>query len=707
MPHVVETTVAGRPLRIETGKFAPQAEGSALISYGDTTLLVTSVSRDHAGTSSYFPLQVEIVERFYAAGKIKGSRFVKREGRSSDWAILTARLTDRAIRPLWPKESRNEVQVIATILSVDFENMPETLALIGASAALSISAAPFEGPIGAVIVGYVEGRLVINPTYEQMEKSSLNLTVAGTREGINMVEAGANEIAEEIMIEALTMAHTEIKKIVALQVELAQRVGATKKIFTQKVLPAEKAALLRERFSSTIAERIAANAAEGGSDADTRTKKLFNDLYEQLAEFVDEEHDEALIHQGLFDVVKGEIRRSILENKTRPDGRQRDQVRHITSEVGLLPTNHGTALFNRGGTQALTIATLGAASDAQLIDSSHLEEEYKKRYIHYYNALPYSVGETGRMGWPKRREIGHGDLAERALEPVLPAQADFPYTMLLVSEVLAQNGSSSMASVCGSTLSLMDAGVPIARPVSGIAMGLVWEDENNYAILSDIQAIEDFCGDMDFKVAGTERGITALQMDIKVKSLSHEVLSTALAQAKAGRAHILGEMLKTLAAPRPELSPYAPKIRALQINPEKIRMVIGTGGKVINKIIEDTGVKIDIEDSGLVMFTSHDAAGIEEAMRIVSGIVADAEVGKIYDATVIKIMDFGAFVEFLPGKEGLVHISHLAPQRVEQVTDILHEGDKLRVKLMEIDRQGRFNLSKKVADAEDAANTSS
>jgi len=695
----VETEVAGRPLSIETGKLAKQAEGSVLIRYGNTVILSTSVSADKARPDAgFFPLSVDIEERFYAAGKIKGSRFVKREGRPSDWAVLMCRLTDRPLRPLFPKESRNEVQIVNTVLSVDFVNEPETLAIIGASAALSISRAPFAGPVSAVTVGYLDGSLRINPTYEELKTSALNLTVAGTKFGITMVEAGANEVTEELMAEALQMAHDEIRKICALQEELVAKLSVQKKTFTQQLLPDSKAAEIAGRFEQEIFRRLDEHAGVGGPEADVQSKNLFDNLYDEVLELTDEETSDGLLKQGLFELVSKCIRSRILENKQRPDGRGLSDVRPIECEVGLLETNHGSALFTRGGTQALTMTTLGSASDAMIVDSSHLEEEFKKRYLHFYNAPPYSVGEAGRMFGPKRREIGHGALAERALEPVLPNAEDFPYTMLLVSEVLGQNGSSSMASVCGSTLSLMDAGVPIRKPVAGIAMGLVWESDNQYAVLSDIQGMEDFCGDMDFKVAGTADGITALQMDIKIDSIKPSLMLEALNQARAGRLHILGKMKEAISEPRPEVSRYAPRIVSLRIKIEKIRDLIGSGGRTINGIVDKTGVKIDIEDDGLVMVSGNNPEKMAEALEIIKGVTSDPEVGKIYQGKVTRIMDFGAFVEILPGKEGLVHISQLAAFRVNQVEDIVKLGEIIPVKLMEIDSQGRLNLSKKAAD---------
>jgi len=699
MINRVETIIAGRTLSLENGLLAPQAEGSVTVRYGDTIVLTTVVTADKPTTADYFPMSVEFAEKYYSAGKIKGSRFVKREGRPSDWAILSGRITDRTLRPLFPKEARNDVQVVSTILSIDFENEPETLSVIGGSAALGLTGAPFEGPVSAVKVGFVDGQLILNPTVTQLESSTLDLLVSGTSDAIVMVEAGAQEVDEAIMVQALGLAHEEIKKICELQKQFLANFTVAPKAFTCRDVSDETMKMLQDKYSATVLERLNTTIFDG-QYPDLKVKHLFNDLQKGLKELVTETTSQVELEQGFFLFVREQIRRNILDKAQRPDKRQLTQVRPIASSVGLIPRTHGSALFTRGGTQALTLTTLGSASDEQIVDGANTDEEFKKRYIHHYNAPPFSVGETGRMMGPKRREIGHGALAERALEPMLPTKDEFPYTMLVVSEVLSQNGSSSMASVCGSTLSLMDAGVPIKRPVAGIAMGLVWESIEKHAILSDIQGMEDFCGDMDFKVAGTEVGITAIQMDIKIKGLSLEVLTKALAQAKEGRMHILGEMAKTMTAPRANLSPYAPKITSIRINPEKIRDVIGSGGKIINKIIADTKTKIDIEDDGLVMVSSTNQDDVNRAIKIIQDLTADVEVGKIYHGTVVKILDFGAFVEILPGKDGLCHISQLAPFRVNKVEDVVKMGDEIDVKVMEIDSMGRYNLSKKAADAQ-------
>lgn len=701
MIHRVEAQIAGRTMTLETGRLAQQAEGSVTIRYGDTVLLSTSVTTDKPRDgASFFPLTVDIIERLYAAGKIKGSRFIKREGRPSDWAILSARLVDRPIRPLFPKESRNDVQLVNTILSVDFENSPDVLGIIGASAALSISPAPFLGPVGAVRVGYIDEKIVVNPSLSRLdEESQLDLVVAGTKDAIVMVESRSNEVSEDVLVEALDQAQQVIREIVALQQKLVDLVNPTEKEFTTDEVDPEMIA----RVDVAIGNKIIAGMKEGRfvdqvASKDLATKELFNALEAELEEHFEDEEELSAAKGAFFSVFKKRLREMILSEGVRPDGRIPTDIRDIQCEVGVLPRAHGSAVFTRGGTQVLNVSTLATSSYQQILDGIDREEEVKKHYMHHYAAQPYSVGETGRTGFTGRREIGHGDLAERALEPVLPSQDDFPYAMRLVSEVLGQNGSSSMASVCGSTLSLMDAGVPIKKPVAGIAMGLIYESGERYQILSDIQGMEDFTGDMDFKVAGTKDGITALQMDIKIKGIPLDVLKKALEQARTGRLHILSKMTEVIAQPREELSPYAPRIISIRIHPDKIRDVIGSGGKIINRIIDETGVQIDIEDDGLVMISSTDVEKAEKARAIVESITADPEVGKSYNGKVVKLMDFGAFVEFMPGREGLVHISQIAEYRVNQVSDELQEGQEVRVKLMEIDSQGRFNLSMKSAE---------
>ncbi len=627
----------------------------------------------------------------YSVGNIPGG-FIKREGRPSEKAILSARLIDRPIRPLFPEGFRNEVQVVATVFSVEQDNPPEILAGIGAAAALHISNIPFDGPTATVAVGLIGDEFILNPTLAQNEESLLNLTVAGTDDAIMMVEAGAKEVSEEACLDAMMFGHDAIKKITAFIEEFRQEALAMG-LAKEKMVPV---------LAAFDPELVA--AVRGFAEADMLTalrtpEKLAREAavdqvkVSTMEKFIEEFPERAKeIAAILEDIEKDHVRRLISIDKIRPDGRGTDEIRPIKVEAGVLPRTHGSGLFTRGQTQVLNVTTLGSSSEDQLLDG--LGVETSKRYMHHYNFPPYSVGETRPMRGPGRREIGHGALAERALEPMIPSLEEFPYTIRLVSEVLESNGSSSMASVCGSTISLMDAGVPIKRPVAGIAMGLIKEGEY-YTILSDIQGLEDHHGDMDFKVAGTAQGVTALQMDIKVDGLSREILADALAQAKKGRMHIMEKILKVIDKPRPEMSPFAPRILTMTIDPDKIREVIGPGGKVIKKIIEETGVKIDIEDSGLVMIATSDAAAGERAMQIVRDLTREVEVGEVYTGKVTRIMNFGAFVEVLPGKEGLVHISHLAEERVNKVEDVVNVGDIITVKVTEIDRQGRVNLSRK------------
>lgn len=687
-----EMQLAGRTLSLETGRLAKQAGGAVFARYGDTCVLVSATaSKTVREGIDFFPLSVEYEEKMYSVGKIPGG-FIKREGRPSEKAILSARLIDRPIRPLFPDGFRNEVQVVATVFCVEQDNAPEILAGIGASAALHISNIPFDGPTACVSVGLVDGQLVLNPTIEQNESSLLNLTVSGTGEAIMMVEAGAKEVPEETCLDAIMFGHEAIKKIAAFIEEFRQEALAMG-LAKEKMVPVlagfdpelEKA--VRDFADADmlsalrVPEKLAREAAVDAVKAAAQEK--FAEAYPEEAKQI------AAI---LEDIEKDHVRKLISIDKIRPDGRATNEIRPITVEAGVLPRTHGSGLFTRGQTQVLNVLTLGSSSEDQLLDGLGLETS--KRYMHHYNFPPYSVGETRPMRGPGRREIGHGALAERALEPMIPPIEEFPYTIRLVSEVLESNGSSSMASVCGSTISLMDAGVPIKRPVAGIAMGLIKEGEY-YTILSDIQGLEDHHGDMDFKVAGTELGVTALQMDIKVDGLSREILADALKQAHEGRMFILGKILEVIPAPRAEMSPYAPRIITMNIDPDKIRDVIGPGGKVIKKIIEETGVKIDIEDSGLVMIATADAAAGERAQQIVRDLTRDVEVGEIYTGKVTRIMAFGAFVEVLPGKEGLVHISQLAEERVNKVEDVVNIGDTITVKVTEIDRQGRVNLSRK------------
>lgn len=679
--------LAGRPLVVEIGKVAEQAHGACMIKYGETVVLVTATaSKAPREGIDFFPLSCDYEEKSYAVGKIPGG-FIKREGRPSEKAVLTSRLMDRPIRPLFPKGYHNDVQVIATVLSVDQNCPPDITAMIGSSVALSISHIPFQGPTGSVAVGMQNGEFVINPTSEQRENNDLNLVLSGTKDAIMMIEAGANELTEQQVVDAIMFGHEEIKKIVAFIEGIAAEVGEPKSEITikeiEEELIAEVKAFATEKMIDAIKTVDKVERIENMDRVKEETVAYFAEKYEENIKDVKE---------VLSKIIKAEIRSMITNEGVRPDDRKLDEIRKITTEVGFLPRTHGSALFTRGQTQAMTITTLGALGDVQILDG--LGEEEEKRYMHHYNFPPYSTGETRFLRGPGRREIGHGALAERALEPMIPSKEDFPYAIRLVSEVLSSNGSSSMASVCGSTLSLLDAGVPLKKMVAGIAMGLVKENDK-VAVLSDIQGMEDFLGDMDFKVAGTDDGITAIQMDIKIAGISRQILETALEQARLGRLHILGKMRESITEPRPELSPYAPKIVKMKINPDKIRDVIGTGGKVINKIIEDTGVKIDIENDGTIFIAAPDQDSGKRAIEIIENIVREPEIGEVYQGKVVKIMNFGAFVEILPGKEGLVHISNIAHERINKVEDVLSVGDAIEVKLMEIDPQGKINLSRK------------
>ena len=692
--HIFEMELGGRTLTIETGKMAKQASGAVLARYGDTAVLVTATaSAEPREGIDFFPLTVDYEEKLYSVGKIPGG-FIKREGRPSESAILFSRLLDRPIRPLFAEGFRNDVQIVATVLSVEQDNAPEITAMIGASAALSLSDIPFNGPIGGVRVGRVNGQFIINPTVEQMEQSDLNLAVAGTADAISMVEAGANELPEDVILEAILFGHEEIKRIVAFVNDMVAVAGKPKREIALFSVPEDMEQAVKEYISDKLNEAVR-NADKHSRDAAVDAVKA--EAMEHFAEIYPEEDKKLsyIMHKTLKNIV----RHMITDEKIRPDGRGIEEVRPITCEVDLLARTHGAALFTRGQTQALTITTLGAIGDEQILDGLGTEES--KRYMHHYNFPAFSVGETRPSRGPGRREIGHGALAERALVPMIPSEDVFPYTIRLVSEILESNGSSSMASVCGSTMSLMSAGVPIKRPVSGVAMGLVKEGDN-YTILTDIQGMEDALGDMDFKVAGTTEGVTAIQMDIKIEGLTKEILTDALAQARRGRMHILGKMLEAIDQPREELSPYAPRIITLQIHPDKIRDVIGPGGKIIKKIIEETGVKIDIEDDGKTFIAAVDMEAGKKAVKMIEDLVREVEVGETYEGKVTRIMNFGAFVEVLPGKEGLVHISQLAKERVEKVEDVVAIGDVVKVKVIEIDRQGRVNLSRKVllTDAE-------
>jgi polyribonucleotide nucleotidyltransferase len=679
--------LGGRPLIIETGKMAKQASGSVLVRYGDTVVLAaaTASAAPREGID-FFPLTVDYEERMYAVGKIPGG-FIKREGRPTEAAILACRLIDRPIRPLFDEGFRNDVHVVTTVLSVDHNNPPDIPAMIGASCALSISDIPFNGPIAGVRVGLVDGQFIINPVVEQQEKSDLNLVVAGTKDAVLMVEAGANEVPEETILDAIMFGHDVIREIIALQEDMMSQVGKPKREMKRYEVPEEIATAVREYVTDNL------KAAVSCADKQTReeqTKQVKDDAVAHFKEIFPDNPKEVSYMIGK--ILKEIVRRMITVDKIRPDGRQLEEVRPITCEVGLLPRVHGSSLFTRGQTQILNALTLGTLSDDQLLDGLGVEDH--KRYIHHYNFPPYSVGETKPMRGPGRREIGHGALAERALLPMIPSETEFPYTIRLVSEAIESNGSTSMGSVCASTLSLMDAGVPIKAPVSGVAMGLV-KDGEHFTILTDIQGLEDALGDMDFKVAGTAKGVTAIQMDIKIAGINRAILETALAQAHRGRMHILGKMLEAIDKPRPDLSPFAPRIITLQIDPDKIRDVIGPGGKIIKKIIEDTGVTIDIEDDGKVFIAAVDQEASKKAVSIIETLVRDVEVGASYLGKVTRLMNFGAFVEILPGKEGLVHISQLALERVAKVEDVVKIGDEILVKVTEIDRQGRINLSRK------------
>ncbi|MFT9597107.1 polyribonucleotide nucleotidyltransferase [Mesobacillus sp.] len=679
---------AGRKLTVEIGQLAKQANGAVLVRYGDTAVLSTATASKEPKNLDFFPLTVNYEERLYAVGKIPGG-FIKREGRPSEKAILASRLIDRPIRPLFADGFRNDVQVISIVMSVDQNCSSEMAAMFGSSLALCVSDIPFEGPIAGVTVGRIDGKFIINPSVEETEKSDMHLVVAGTMDAINMVEAGADEVPEEVMLEAIMYGHDEIKRLIAFQQEIVAQVGKEKREITLFELDKELEAEVRGICEQDMLAAIQVQEKHAREDAIKEVKNSVVARYEEQEADADQLK---MVKQILDKIVKGEVRRLITEDKVRPDGRKLEEIRPLSSEVGLLPRTHGSGLFTRGQTQALSICTLGAMGDVQILDGLGIEEE--KRFMHHYNFPLFSVGETGPIRGPGRREIGHGALGERALEPVIPNEKDFPYTVRLVSEVLESNGSTSQASICASTLALMDAGVPIKAPVAGIAMGLIKSGEH-YSILTDIQGMEDHLGDMDFKVAGTAKGVTALQMDIKIDGLSRQILEEALQQAQKGRMQILESMLATIKEPREQLSKYAPKIITMWIKPDKIRDVIGPSGKQINKIIEETGVKIDIEQDGTVFIGSVDEEMIQKAKKIIEDIVREVEVGEMYLGKVRRIEKFGAFVEIFPGKDGLVHISELAEERVGKVEDVLKLGDELLVKVTEIDKQGRVNLSRK------------
>ncbi|MGQ9531718.1 MAG: polyribonucleotide nucleotidyltransferase [Desulfotomaculales bacterium] len=697
--------VGGRTLWLETGRVAGQANGAVLVGYGETVVLVTATcAREPREGIDFFPLTVDYEERHYAVGRIPGG-FIKREGRPSEKAILSARLIDRPIRPLFPKGMRNEVHVVATILSVDQDCAPDITAMVGASAALTISDIPFAGPIGGVIVGWVEGRPVVNPTVAQAEKSTLHLVVAGTRDAVMMVEAGAHGVPEDVVVQAIEFGHAQVRRLVDFIEDFrreALALGLAKEKFTPIIatIDPELEAAVAPRCEERLREAVRTCISMRLDKADR--EKLLEETKESLvAEFLaDHPEQEAALREIVANIEKRIVRHLILREGVRIDGRACNEIRPVSAEVGVLPRTHGSGLFTRGQTQILTVATLGAVGDEQILDGLDLEES--KRFMHHYNFPPYSTGEARPIRGPGRREIGHGALAERALEPVIPPEDTFPYTIRLVSEVLSSNGSTSMGSVCGSTLALMDAGIPIKAPVSGIAMGLIKEGDE-VQVLTDIQGIEDHLGDMDFKVAGTAEGITALQMDIKIPGVTTDILRQALEQAREARLYILGKMLEVLPAPRKELSPLAPRIIQMVIDPDKIREVIGPGGKVIRRICEETGTEIDIEDDGRIFIAAPTQEAGERARSIIESLTREIAVGQVYRGRVTRITDFGAFVEIvpgvlgLPGKEGLVHISQLAPTRVRRVEDVVKEGDEVLVKVTGYDNQGRIKLSKKEA----------
>ncbi|MGF7048793.1 polyribonucleotide nucleotidyltransferase [Paenibacillus sp. DS2015] len=689
MENRVEMQLGGRTLILETGRFAKQANAAVMVHYGETVVLCTVTASNEPKDLDFFPLTVNYEERLYAVGKIPGG-FIKREGRPSEKAILSSRLTDRPIRPLFPEGFRNDVQVLNLVMSVDQDCAPDIAAMIGTSAALSISDVPFSGPIGGVAVGRKDGQFIINPNTADQAVSDLYLVVAGTKDAIMMVEAEANEVPEEIMLEAIMFGHDEIKKIVATIEELVAKAGKEKMAVKLHAVNDTVNNEVREFAAAQLKEAVKISEKHARQDAidaiNEATVTLFEQKYIETPELMKD------VKEVLHDIVKEEVRRLITHDKVRPDGRNLDEIRKIECDTNILPRTHGTGLFTRGQTQALSVCTLGALGDVQILDG--IDPQESKRFMHHYNFPPFSVGEARPLRAPGRREIGHGALGERAMSKVLPSEEDFPYAIRLVSEVLESNGSTSQASICAGILAMMDAGVPIKAPVAGIAMGLI-KDGDHVSILSDIQGMEDHLGDMDFKVAGTAAGVTAIQMDIKIDGIDRAILHEALNQAKEGRMFILGKMMEAIQQPRTNLSQYAPKIMTMQINPDRIRDVIGAGGKIINKIIEETGVKIDIEQDGRVFIASTNEEMNQKARGIIEGIVRQVEVGEIYVGTVKRIEKFGAFVEILPNKEGLVHISQLSTERVAKCEDVIAIGDSITVKVTEIDQQGRINLSRK------------
>ena len=693
----VETDFCGRKLSLEVGRVGFRTSASVVARYGDTVVLGTAmVSSNSMHGMDYFPLSIDYEEKMYAAGKVSGSRFIKREGRPSDDAILIGRLIDRPIRPLWPKGYRQEVQGVATVLSMDPAFRPDMIAMIAMSAAFMLTGAPFDGPVAGVRVGLKDGKYEAFMPAEELDNGKLDLVVAGTKHGVMMVEAGASEVTEDEVIAAIEFAQDAVQPAIALQEELAKKVGVTAKEYTL-VLPDDS---IQTKVDEWVADKLGDKVRKPYPERN----ELINDLRTKFHDFFAEQfEDEYVALRPEYDeaftmAVHKDVRKGIVEEQVRPDGRKLTEIRQLSSEVGILPRAHGSSLFTRGMTQAMNIVTLAPTSYVQLVDT--MEREGERRYIHHYNAPGYTVGEVRRLGSPGRREIGHGYLAERALTAVLPSEADFPYMIRTVTEIMSQNGSTSMAATCSSCLALMDAGVPLKRPVSGIAMGLMMDGDKPY-VLSDIADAEDFAGDMDFKVTGTTEGITALQMDMKVHGLPVKVLKEALVQGKDGRAHILQHMLETIAEPNKEMSPYAPRVESMTINPDKIREVIGKGGETINKIIAETGAEIDIKDDGTIFLASPDKKSIDAARQYITALTAEPEVGSIYrDVPVVSILDFGAFVQIMPGKDGLVHVSEISEERVNKPSDVLKEGQKVTVKLVAIDERGRLNLSMKQAARE-------
>jgi len=692
-PKTFTLDFQGRTLKFEIGQLAGQANGSVLATYGDTVVLATAVitSAPKQG-ANFLPLTVEFEERLYAAGKIKGSRFVKREGRPQDDAIVKARMIDRALRPRFDQRIRNEIQIINTVLSYDQENDPEILGLLASSLALSISNIPWNGPLAAVKLARDGQNLIVNPTYEQQTKSDLDLIVAGTKSKINMLEAGAQQISEDIFISAIDLAQKQINELIAFQEKIVEEIKPEKMELAMAAIDSELEKKIKDFLKDKLEQAIYTKEKQ------TRQSKIAQ-MEGQLLEYLGKDLEQEIFNQAIS-VFESEIdkivHQNILGKDLRPDGRKLNEVREISCQIDVLPRTHGSALFNRGTTQALSVVTLGGPTDEQIVESLQ-PEETKKHFIYHYNFLPFSVGEVGMLRGPGRREIGHGALAERSLIPLIPSKEEFPYTIRVVSEILSSNGSSSMASVCGSSLALMAAGVPIKDAAAGIAMGLMMDEKGNYKVLTDIQGPEDHHGDMDLKIAGTKNGMTGLQMDVKIEGVTLQILKDAFVQAKEARIFILGKMSETIAKPKPELSRFAPRIIIFQINPEKIREVIGPGGKIINQIIDQTGVDIDIEDSGLIFITSKSNEAAQKALSWIKNITHEVKPGEIFQGKVTRILNFGAFVEILPGQEGLVHISQLAPYRVNRVEDIVKIGDIIPVKVIEIDQQGRINLTLKGA----------